>query len=200
MFFQARQRSDSPVFFLCLILQFSALVKALLETRTIDDTYGDSVTAEKPIYSPENAWFPEPRGCLSCRPRLIPYAGEMAKYIINSTWHHGMYLGQTDPPTVTFSFNGTALSVFCIIPEYSYREEPDDGQWHYSQGTYLRFILDNQIVGSFNRTTQQLSHSIEYNVSVFSQDNLENKNHTFTMQMVNPIDTSYVYFDYATYV
>ncbi|KAF9260175.1 hypothetical protein L218DRAFT_622087 [Marasmius fiardii PR-910] len=62
---------------------------------------------------------------------------------------------------------------------------------------YLNFILDDQPAGSFNRT---LTDNFQFNVSVFSRNNLEIKNHTFVMELNDPTLDSFVLFDYASYM
>ncbi|KAF9267029.1 hypothetical protein L218DRAFT_1063421 [Marasmius fiardii PR-910] len=190
---------------LCLILHLSrASVKALLENRTIDDEYGDSVTGAKPIYFPTTSWYLQPGKCSTCERRIIPDNPDLP---FKSTWHEGIYdyapQGSSSPipATVNFSFTGTSLSVFCILPPYTYLEVPGPSEYIYSHGTYLTFTLDGQpVLPAFSQDPEQLTDKIQYNVSVFSQNNLENKNHTFVMEVANPQNKSYVYFDFATYI
>ncbi|KAF9260159.1 hypothetical protein L218DRAFT_1079536 [Marasmius fiardii PR-910] len=193
-------------FFLCLVLNFSSSVQALPETRTIDDAFGDLANPDiqTPIYN--GNWIarrgPECSNSTGCSV-IVP---DNANLIVNGTWHEGLHSPKgsnssdthPEPSTLHLSFNGTALSVFCILPARTIIG--GGGTSYIVWPLYLNFILDGHPAGSFNRTPDQLTDTFQYNVSVFSRKNLENKAHTFIMELDDPTLDSFVLFDYASYV
>ncbi|KAF9260170.1 hypothetical protein L218DRAFT_1079541 [Marasmius fiardii PR-910] len=189
---------------LCLVLNFSSSVQALIEMRTIDDTFGDSTNPNiTPIYN--GNWIartgPDCKNANGCTGSTVAIPNNTL--IFNGTWHEAVYSPKSSEAhddqasTLQLSFNGTGLSVFCILPP---RTAIGTGNTtHIVCPLYLTFILDGQPVGSFNRTSEQLTDSFQYNISVFSRNNLENRAHTF-MMLNNPTLDSFVLFDYASYV
>ncbi|KAI9066503.1 hypothetical protein FKP32DRAFT_1610016 [Trametes sanguinea] len=99
-----------------------------------------------------------------------------ASKAFDGTWH------DTTQMTITFSFTGTAIQVFNILPPVV----PSAPTTH----TDLTFILDDLVVSS--------GADFQYNVRVFSQDNLDNKAHTLVIQTTGGIE-SVVLFDYLVY-
>ena len=62
-----------------LALAFFFLTVVSAEIRTIDDTYGDSVTGVLPAYSDTNCWNPNPCSICTLQPN--------ASRTYNGTWH-----------------------------------------------------------------------------------------------------------------
>ncbi|KAF9260165.1 hypothetical protein L218DRAFT_1003084 [Marasmius fiardii PR-910] len=195
-------------FFLCLVLNSSSSVQALPETRTIDDAFGDLANPDiqTPIYN--GNWVarrgPECSNSTGCS-IVVP---NNTNLIVNGTWHEALHSpkgsdsndGQPESSTLQLLFNGTALSVFCILPARTIIG--GGGTSYIAWPLYLNFTLDGLPAGSFNRTPDQLADTFQYNVSVFSRNNLENKAHTFIMELNDndPTLDSFVLFDYASYV
>ncbi|KAG7093719.1 hypothetical protein E1B28_007373 [Marasmius oreades] len=176
-----------PFCFPLLILGLFTSVNGLLELRTIDDAAGDSADPNvKPVFLPDGTWSQRPNPCSGCN--LNPNA-ELA---FNRTWHDTTHMESDPTSSVQLSFTGIALSVFCILPPKTAQAiTPYD----------LTFILDGQPVGPpFTRTTDQLTDSYQYNVTVFSMNDLQNKKHTFIMQMANKTISTVALFDYASYI
>ncbi|KAF9260168.1 hypothetical protein L218DRAFT_947086 [Marasmius fiardii PR-910] len=190
-------------FFLCLVLHSSSSVQALPKTRTIDDTFGDLANPDiqTPIYN--GNWIARRGSECSNSTGCSDIVPNNANLIVNGTWHEALHSPtQPEPSTLHLSFNelipGTALSVFCILPARTIIR--GGGTSNIVWPLYLNFLLDSQPAESFNRTPDQLTDSFQYNVSVFSRDNLENKAHTFIIALNDPLNDSFVLFDYASYV
>ena len=75
-------------------------VLAAITNRTIDDTYGDSVTGQKVIYQPTiGEWNSNPCADCSIQPDV--------SQTFDQTWTAATYFDQThDPINATMSFNG----------------------------------------------------------------------------------------------
>ncbi|KAL0580488.1 hypothetical protein V5O48_001558 [Marasmius crinis-equi] len=176
-----------PQLFLSSVLFLSVYVDGVRQLRTIDDFAGDSAIAGAlPIYSPPGKWSPQPGGCTDCN--IKP---DNLDLIFNGHWRDTTHFARNESRAIQFSFTGVALSVFCILPPST----------AVAIVTYnLTFTLDGSPVGSrFTRTKDQLTDKFQYNVSVFSLDNLTNMEHTFLMEMDENTD-SVALFDYASYV
>ncbi|KAL0570351.1 hypothetical protein V5O48_011611 [Marasmius crinis-equi] len=177
-----------------ILLSLSVPALCARQIRTIDDTTGDSVIpGNVPIYSPSASWNIQP-GCNGCR--LQPNNMSM---VFNRSWHDGTHSVQDGPKSVQFSFTGVALSVFCILPPKNIDEII--GQPGTIINYNLAFTLDGRSVGPpFVRTQDQLTNEWQYNVSVITLDGLENREHTFVMEMASTKTDSVTLFDYASYV
>ncbi|KAH9930986.1 uncharacterized protein B0H18DRAFT_120691 [Fomitopsis serialis] len=178
-------RFHSLVLLLSIVLQ--CILSVCGEIRTIDDTYGDSVTGATPVYPNEDCWNEGP-GCSACV--LQPDPSEAH----NGTWHDTTSNICTTqyPPThsVTFSFNGTALSVYCIIVSQG------PATWF----TNLSFTLDGEISNTqFSPSVVASTYGFQYNSRVFIISSLSNEQHTFTMSAMTGSSASVLLFDYAEY-
>ncbi|KAH9930965.1 uncharacterized protein B0H18DRAFT_120163 [Fomitopsis serialis] len=173
---------------LFIILQCAAVV--LGELRTIDDTYGDSVTGATPTYLDTNCWNQGPN-CSVCVSQPDPLQAH------NGTWHdtqsdtcNNVLINSPTVHTVSFAFTGTSLSVYCILT---------------SQGpeikiTNLAFDLDGETSASlFNPSINATTYEYQYNVPVYSRSFLNNTQHNFVMSAVQGTSVSLLLFDYATY-
>ncbi|KAH9930966.1 uncharacterized protein B0H18DRAFT_120087 [Fomitopsis serialis] len=175
---------------LFLILLHSVFVFA--ETRTIDDTFGDSVTGEIPNYSSSDCWSQGP-DCSGCF--LQPDASKA----YNGTWHDtssNTCSGNdaNDPfkagHGVTFTFVGTSLAVFVIMVSQGPTTWP----------TNLSFSLDGETsYAAFPINLNGDSYEFDYHVPVFDNSLLNNSLHTFTMAAQQGTSGSTLLFDYATY-
>ncbi|KAJ2987130.1 hypothetical protein NUW54_g9520 [Trametes sanguinea] len=146
-----------------------------------DITVDDSNSAIS--YSPADQWS-QGISCSDCT--IHPDASEA----FDGTWHDTTYNPlQSSPMTITFSFTGTAIQVFNILPPVV----PSAPTTH----TDLTFILDDLVVSSYQADPAS-GADFQYNVKVFSQDNLVNKAHTLVIQTTSGIE-SVVLFDHLVY-
>ncbi|KAJ7694651.1 hypothetical protein B0H17DRAFT_1009221, partial [Mycena rosella] len=96
-----------PWLYVLLLLQVP-LSAAILSNRTIDDTNGDSVSGLLPVYSPA-AHFSPNSNCPTCSVKLDP------TQVFDGTWHDSSQLPGGQPVSITLSFHGTAIYVFCVL-------------------------------------------------------------------------------------
>ncbi|KAJ3821538.1 hypothetical protein F5880DRAFT_1508488 [Lentinula raphanica] len=155
-----------------------------MDTRYIDDQYGDLVGNVTPTYSPEQVWS-QGAGCTGCA--LHPDPTQAFDY----TWHDGTHW-TTDPDgetvSILFEFTGTSLDVFCILPNPSSQTIVGDYN--------LTFELDNQLLEQTFMHANNHSDIFEFNVNVLSLQNLSLAPHVF--MMMAGVDST-LQFDYATY-
>ncbi|KAH9842375.1 uncharacterized protein C8Q71DRAFT_698456 [Rhodofomes roseus] len=171
-------------FVLLTSLLLSQVVSAGTTNRTIDDTHGDSVTGVLPTYS--NNWNYGPN-CSFCAIR--PDANET----FDGTWHDTTS-NSTDPtqPSMTLTFDGSAISVYCILVNSA--SSPDIVTF-----TNVTFELDGASAGTYNHTADPAANQFEYNVTVFSREELSNETHTLVMNTVQGSSSSVLLFDWAMY-
>ncbi|KAL0570350.1 hypothetical protein V5O48_011609 [Marasmius crinis-equi] len=181
-------------FLLHILLLFLSLpASCTRQLRAIDDTYGDSaIPGNVPTYSPSDIWKAHP-GCTSCH--LKPDNSSS----FNKSSHDATRGAQDGPVNVRFTFTGISLSVFCILPPKNFDQVMG------TSGTVvnynLTFTLDNRPVGKpFIRAQNELTEQWQYNVSVLSLEGLENRQHTFVMQLADGETESVALFDYALYL
>jgi len=161
-------------------------VHAAPENRTIDDTYGDSVTGVIPIYDngngSANVWNAQP-GCPGCT--LQPDASLAFK----NTWHDNMYFGNTPYAYVNITFSGTAIWVYNIVPNGNTTGFP----------TNIQFYLDGVFDRHFQYTPSYNTTEFLYNFVVYQRE-VDNGTHTLEMTlMTDPTVHSVMLFDYAMY-
>jgi hypothetical protein len=188
------ERGARPALLALVVFLFFALLMAPgvhAETRTIDDTNGDSVTGQKPQYS-DKQWLPQSiNNCDICS-QYVPDVNQ----VFDSTWHLSKHGGAT----VTFTFigkyknrlfvlhcsdktTGTSISVFFIVPTFG-------------KLTSGSFTLDGTPAGSINiQPTNDRSHPFSLNQTVLFAGGLENIQHTLEIVVADGV----VLFDYATY-
>ncbi|KAF9469397.1 hypothetical protein BDZ94DRAFT_1293776 [Collybia nuda] len=152
--------------------------------RTIDDTLGDSVTGEKPIYLPttvgvwQNA---DCKGCLLQPDRILAF---------NGTWTAATYTPTLESMSVELAFKGTAIYVFFILANIVERDNPTE--------TECNFTLDGRLVGNFQHTPISTNEFL-FDSLVFSQDNLSNVDHRLSILTSSLDHKVWVNFDYALY-
>ncbi|KAH9842356.1 uncharacterized protein C8Q71DRAFT_699030 [Rhodofomes roseus] len=179
-------------FIIALLIGFECVAVALGGIRTIDDTYGDSVTGATPTYSNAACWNEGP-SCSICVSQPDPAQAH------NGTWHDtqsnvcsNALSNDTTDHTVMFTFTGTTLTVYCILV----------AQGPVTKVTNVTFDLDGdpstyQSPPSYNAS----AYGYQYNIPVYSRSSLNNTQHTFTMSTAqgSPSSPSLLLFDYATY-
>ncbi|KAJ3747856.1 hypothetical protein DFH05DRAFT_1393509 [Lentinula detonsa] len=155
-----------------------------MESRFIDDQFGDLVTGTLPNYSPATGWT-QGATCTGCG--FHPNASQA----FNQTWHDTTHHTTDETRSVQFGFTGTSLDVFCIIPN------PSDPTL---TSTYnLTFELDGQPLGETFTHISDLTNVFQFNVSVLSLENLSLAPHIFTMMAASTTVNSTLQFDYAMY-
>ncbi|KAJ7167452.1 hypothetical protein C8R43DRAFT_877357 [Mycena crocata] len=152
---------------------------AIVSNRTIDDTKGDSITGFIPIYSPAKQWTPG-TNCSGCL--VQPEIGRLFDY----TWHDTTQGDGGVPSTVTLNFTGTAIYLFCVVPNsIPFATTLVD----------LKFVLDGVLIGTYTHVPDS-SNEILYSVPVLSSVNLKNEPHTLVAQTAS---NSLFVFDFAMY-
>ncbi|TBU26827.1 hypothetical protein BD311DRAFT_416267 [Dichomitus squalens] len=163
-----------------LILLFTAAgALAGTSTRTIDDQDGDSVTGLIPSYS--GAWNLGPQ-CTGCRVQPDP------SQAFSGTWHDATAHAGEEIRTMTAQFNGTAVYVYGILaPPIQY----------ITTLTNVTFLLDGALVGSYSN--DPTSTDYQYNVLMYSNENLPNEEHTIVLQDTGDTNPSLILFDHIVY-
>ncbi|PFH51664.1 hypothetical protein AMATHDRAFT_141988 [Amanita thiersii Skay4041] len=172
------------VWTLCVLLAAPSL--ATIVNRTIDDTYGDEVTGQKPLYLPSRAGVWQNRTCTVCD---IKPDESLAH---NGTWTAVVYHPNMDEVIITLRFTGVAIYVFFITA--------NNAGPGVSTNTSCIFTLDgdNPYSAYYSHIADESTQPLEYDVLAFSKAGLENGNHTLTIVPTGPLD-SYVNVDYALY-
>ncbi|KAF7308249.1 hypothetical protein HMN09_00672800 [Mycena chlorophos] len=166
--------------FLLLVITPST-TKAAVVTRTIDDEKGDSVTGAVPVYAPINQ-FSQNSGCSGCI--YHPDASDA----FDQTWHDSSQIDST-PSTVTFSFTGTSVTIYCILVNQQ-SSATSIGP------TSLVLSIDGASAGTYQHSPNG-SEAFTYNFPVFNVPGLSNTEHSVVLS-TNAVD-SILLFDYASY-
>ncbi|KAI0925187.1 hypothetical protein AcW2_005867 [Taiwanofungus camphoratus] len=172
----------------CVLFSTLSILCAAAGNVTIDDTYGDEITGQQPIYTPSSDWD-QGEICTGCALHPNPLNA------FYHTWHDSTYAPTLRPgiPTITLLFSGTAIYIFCIVPTTSpFNSEVETGM-------QLIFTLDNQPAGQFVHDPDNSSvFDYAYNFPVYVNESLAiplpGIQHNLTIQsfLVN-------LFDYAIY-
>ncbi|KZT06161.1 uncharacterized protein LAESUDRAFT_200167 [Laetiporus sulphureus 93-53] len=151
--------------------------------RTIDDEYGDSVTGLMPLYQGGWNYGPHCSGCYIQPDTLL---------VFDRTWHDTTTHPADPVASVTLTFNGTAIWVYCIIPNFV------DAV---TVTTYvnLSFELDGDYVQTFSHEPELNNASMVYNITVYSNTSMDNREHTLIMTPQHAVNASVVLFDWAQY-
>ncbi|KAH9829641.1 uncharacterized protein C8Q71DRAFT_395696 [Rhodofomes roseus] len=174
---------------LLFLVGIPRIVQAGATNRTIDDQYGDSVTKALPKYgNPPSADWNYGPNCSSCS--LTPDPDKMFR----NSWHDNtMSASASSANTISVSFNGTAVWVYCVTSQKA-------NSTAMITGTNIQFELDGEKVNSpydYASTNQQATTSdFNYNVVVYSNKLLANKEHTLVMTMQ---PSSWIAFDWLQY-
>jgi hypothetical protein len=89
-----------------LLTAFFEIATATRVNRTIDDTFGDSLTGDKPTYLPSAVWNDLNATCDTCVTQLDP------NQAFNGTWTAAMYSPQLGSVSIELSFTGQGLLTF----------------------------------------------------------------------------------------
>lgn len=89
-----------------LLILFLVTTRAALVNVTIDDTDGDSVTHQLPVYQPASPWGgPSCEGC-----DIVPDPS----LAFDGTWHAATYHPELLNVNITFSFTGKKHSLIAL--------------------------------------------------------------------------------------
>jgi hypothetical protein len=166
--------------------------------RTIDDQTGDSVTGVLPVYSPATLWK-NGAACTDCF--VQPDKSK------TSSWHDSTIDPGGDPRNITLTFTGmfvphlssytshqgiigTAIYVYAIVPN----RVPDA-----TTTVNVTFALNNNQAPSSFFHDPDTTTNFQYDVPVFSQEGLQNKEHQLTISPTAGTEGSLFLFDYAKY-
>jgi len=177
-----------PFFSDVLVLLFIVLSRiapssGVVVTATIDDTKGDSNTGAQPVYSPVNSFSPN-SDCTGCLVHADPAQA------FDGTWHDSSQFNGGSAVSVTLSFTGTAIDVFCILANTVPGAVTT---------TDLSFTLDGSSYPPYSHTPDSTSDYI-YGAGgqVFSADGLDQVAHQLVITTNNPSGSLFL-FDYASY-
>ncbi|EIN10606.1 hypothetical protein PUNSTDRAFT_112429 [Punctularia strigosozonata HHB-11173 SS5] len=160
---------------------WAVLVGAAVTNRTIDDEQGDALTGLKPVYSGSFNYGPECTGC---------FVQPDASRAFDNSWHDTTIdPPDTTFPSVTLTFNGTAIYVFCIVP---------NTVMYATTMANMTFTLDGDLVGTYFHEPST-STDFEYNVPVYTNKSMDNVQHTLKLEAQAGTNGSYLSFDYAIY-
>ncbi|EJD35734.1 hypothetical protein AURDEDRAFT_175184 [Auricularia subglabra TFB-10046 SS5] len=176
---------------LCLVaVLWPVLSSARVFNVTIDDTLGDERTGQKPRYTPPD-WKARSVGggpCPGCTAQPDPTLA------FGGTWHDKSTFIGNDPSTVLLNFSGTAIYVFCILP---------NGIGNTINRTRLSFYVDGFTSpdGTFLHELDETQGPYLYNQLVFSEQ-LPTGDHSLVVANVPGVEVgsgSLILFDYAIY-
>ncbi|RDX46758.1 hypothetical protein OH76DRAFT_816353 [Lentinus brumalis] len=168
---------------LLLTTALASCASASSVNRTIDDETGDSVTGVVPTYSPPAAWK-QGSTCSGCFIQLDP------DHVLGGTWHDATHgTGDVEPLLITAQFSGTAVYVYNVLA--------NTVPWTTTY-TSLTFSLDGEQVGTYVHVPTS-DTAFEYDVPVYTNGDLANKQHTLIIEATGSTNNSLVLFDYIVY-
>lgn len=176
---------------LILASSYPRLCLSAAVNRTIDDKNGDSVTGAVPSYIPESPQWIQGDQCSFCN---INSAIIDVDQVHNGTWHDATYLTKNSSSelVIAFNFEGSAIYIYNIIVN-----QVPSSTGPVTTATNLSFHIDGVNVGQFTRAPDD-SKNVLYNVPVYVNTSLENKQHTMQIRASGK-SSSLILFDYAQY-
>ncbi|KAH9891103.1 hypothetical protein C8Q73DRAFT_702900 [Cubamyces lactineus] len=162
-----------------LSLSSAPLAEAKNLTIVVDDAASDPLTGQRIQYLPANAWKAGKNdSCDGCT------AHPNASVAYQSTWHEvedGP--GASNDTRAVFSFEGTSVSVHCLIEGYVPQGDED-------LSYDLIFSLDGKATASFVAGKIPQDTAQYRNVAVFESEPLQMGNHTLEIRPAAAIDVS----------
>uniref|UniRef100_A0A8H7Y1U1 Uncharacterized protein n=1 Tax=Psilocybe cubensis TaxID=181762 RepID=A0A8H7Y1U1_PSICU len=155
--------------------------------RTIDDTFGDSVTKQRVTYTPASGVWHDAT-CLTSSGCAI--VGDPTQ-CFSSTYTAATYRDPWSETSIAMQFNGTAIYVFFILAN-------NMGTGIITQ-TVANFTLDGGQPQLFTHQPDPNTKDLNYGQLVFSLTNLTNSEHTLVISASEVHINSYINFDYAVY-
>ncbi|KAE9402050.1 hypothetical protein BT96DRAFT_1017864 [Gymnopus androsaceus JB14] len=183
-----------PGAFLFLVL-FSNVVVVLSTAavnRSIDDSLGDSVTGQRPIFLPSTAgvWADQTQCSVVAAPcgLLPPITSAFDGTYTAATYNPGL-----DNMSITFDFTGTAVYIFFILAN-----NPADG---ITATTAANFTIDGALSGTFSHSPDSSAPDFQFNQSslAFSKTGMKNATHQMIISTSGLSENVWVNFDYALY-
>ncbi|PIL31265.1 hypothetical protein GSI_05963 [Ganoderma sinense ZZ0214-1] len=165
-------------------LLFPYPVSSALVNRTIDDEYGDSVTGALPVFGPDASYWHQGSTCSACH--ITPFIDKTQPF--DGTWHDGTYNPDGPDLTISFSFTGTAVYVYNIVPNTIESTDTLEN---------ITFTLDGSHAGTYVHNPDSTTVLL-YRQVVYKSTNLDNKEHTVVMRS-SGLNASLILFDYAVY-
>ncbi|KAK2466636.1 hypothetical protein APHAL10511_000894 [Amanita phalloides] len=172
--------------FLTIFLIFST-TQAALVNRTIDDTYGDSVTGQKPTYTPASSSIWQGPSCTGCAIQPNP------SLAFDGTWTAATYNPSLQNINITLRFTGVSIWVFFILPNANRLGTT------VTSNTECNFTLDGQAAGSFIHEPNEDTFNMQYNATAFSRTGLSNAPHLLVISTNDVPYNVFLNFDYAIY-
>ncbi|KAJ7320865.1 hypothetical protein DFH08DRAFT_789070 [Mycena albidolilacea] len=168
---------------LALFIVFTRVAISIGTTveRTIDDTLGDSESGVLPVYEPANA-FSFNSKCTTCTLDPDPASA------FQGTWHDSSQFPGGPAVNVTLSFEGTAISVFCILS--------NNASKGISNSDFV-FMVDGVPQKSFTHLPDNTSDFV-YQAKVLDVAGLNRGTHKVVMATDNSAG-SLMLFDFARY-
>ncbi|KAJ3929066.1 MAG: hypothetical protein NXY57DRAFT_900799 [Lentinula lateritia] len=174
------------LFFLPFLFNVAAVTGAV--NRSIDDTLGDSVTGQRPIFLPTTSGTWEDETCAGKFLSVYPLA-------FGGTYTAATYNPGLQNISITFDFTGTAIYVYFILAN-----NPAPG---ITATTAANFTLNGSLVGTFNHSpnTSTSAPDFQFNQSAlaFSKAGLKNVTHQMVISTSGLSEDVWVNFDYALY-
>ncbi|KAF5388956.1 hypothetical protein D9757_005058 [Collybiopsis confluens] len=173
-----------------LILSLPIFTVALSRAanRSIDDTLGDSVTGQKPLFLPltQGVWADATCGSIcAIRPPT--------QDAFDQTYTAATYNPTLGSISIVLSFTGTAIYVFFILAN-----APASGV---AATTTANFTLDGLFRATYDHSPDPNAPAFQFNESAlaFSQSGLENGTHSLLISTSGLNESIFVNFDYALY-
>lgn len=141
---------------------------------TVDDAGSDPLTGRLMKFSSEWAYGPS---CESCE--VTMHADFDLDQVYNRTWHDTTFVQPTDSQSVEFTFNGSAVYVYGILPH-------NQGPW--MPTVNLSFTIDGKFIRRYSRPT--LPNRTTYDILFFVEEDLAPCQHTILIE--NGADTQIV--------
>ncbi|KAL0945573.1 hypothetical protein HGRIS_014733 [Hohenbuehelia grisea] len=140
-----------------------------------------NVLPSDPLIQYDGEWKdPDPNNCLGCAD-LDQGPWKFAAYEPNPKLRGGDSQ-QSEPQSAEFLFNGSAISVYCIL---SNRVEPDRSRTKFKEQSRYFFTLDGKPETPFTHQPNG-SNQFEYHSLVFNKTDLADGFHTLTIRNGEP--------------
>ncbi|KAJ6480924.1 hypothetical protein C8R45DRAFT_831846 [Mycena sanguinolenta] len=173
-----------PLLFLIFTWHYITLSIGTTFERTIDDTLGDSESGVLPVYEPADAVLLKPLQNSDC-PACTFHPDASSAF--QGTWHDSSQLPGGPAVSVSLSFDGIAITLFCILANTGGGISTSD----------FAFTLDGGAQNPFSHVPDNTSDFI-YQAVVFNATGLDRGTHNLVMTTNNPTG-SLMLFDFARY-
>ncbi|KAF9037905.1 hypothetical protein BDP27DRAFT_1435522 [Rhodocollybia butyracea] len=174
------------ILLLVLFLHVTA-VRLQAVNRSIDDTFGDSVTGQRPVFLPTSPGVWANQDCTGCA--IQPPTTKA----FDGTYTASTYNSMLGSISIAFNFTGTAVYVFFILANIPASLA--------TATTAANFTLDGALVGNFTHAPDLSLPDFQFNENAlaFSTSGLENATHQMVISTSGLDEHIFVNFDYALY-